>query len=366
MIRKKINRFSSPPRVFAGIQVDSGAIVRQTYDVVAGTYYPDRTLVPLVLTPVIGYNDTDLKKTVENAADLLTDGHWYRLAADSPNTSDMLSSANEIVNGTDGTTIDTTVGSATYGKLSLAENVSPGTPVTYVFVARLRGIQVSARFRVECDTTQVIPELIFDNNAQGLYDPLGDRSDFVIIPSVIPAGYTSTFKWQILHEGKGWTDLGTSRLDWAVEAEGDGVRIKRSVMPDRISLKCIATVTAGSDGSTITLEETVTHTRRLPDMEYSIGHVADLSPTTTSISPKSFIRIGRKEFADLKDEVTIDWYGAGTSAIAHGVNPVIPVSALGTDMDLGLDVKDAGGYKALVDSDGAFIVDSDGKLIILK
>lgn len=359
MIRKKINRFSSPPRVFAGIQVDSGAIVRQTYDVVAGTYYPDRTLVPLVLTPVIGYNDTDLKKTVENAADLLTDGHWYSIDSKGVRTE---------ISATGGN-IDTTVESATYGKLSYTQNVSADNPVTLLFEAKLHTgadtVAVSATIRLSTVTTQAIPVLSFDNNTNALYDPWGDRSDFIIRPSIQPAGYTVTYKWYTLHNGT-YGELGTSRLDWAVEAEGNGVRIKRSVMPDSITLKCVATVKAGSDGSTITLEGYLRHTRRLPKYDYDIGHIAALKPGTQQISPKAIIRGQRMMLEDLKDEATIDWYGAGTSAIAHGLNPILPLSALGTGMELGLDVKDAGGYKALVDSDGAFIVDSDGKQIILK
>lgn len=358
MIRKKINRFTNPPKVYAGITVDSGAIVRQTYDVVAGTYYPDRSLVPLVLTPVIGYNDIDTGKVIENAAAELIDGHWYRI--------DAKDGKKEITNSGN---IDVTTGSATYGRLEFGENVSADNPVTLMFEARLQlsndAIAVAATIRLTTVTTQVIPELSFDNNPNALYDPWGDRSDFVIKPVLRPAGYSVTYKWYSLHDGV-YGLLGSTRLDWAVSAEGDGVRIKRSVMQDSISLKCVAEVKAGSDGSTITLEEYVRHTRRLPKYEYEIGHIADINTGTTQISPKALIRTSRKMLEDLKDEASIDWYGSGSSPIASGINPRLSLSSLGADMNLGLDVVDKGGYKALVDSDGAFIVDSTGAQIILK
>ena len=48
----------------ASVAVSGGAVVRQSY-LATGSWYPDRTLVPIVLVPVIGYTDPSTGKAVE-------------------------------------------------------------------------------------------------------------------------------------------------------------------------------------------------------------------------------------------------------------------------------------------------------------
>lgn len=147
----------SEPTAYVSLIPDPGAVTRQVYSTATGAYYPERSVAPLALNPTVGYEIKDTGKTVENAARELTDGHWYRLAAGSTGG---LTPANEITNGMkvtapDGTqvdryTIDTTVGSPTYGRILIRENTPVSSPVTYVFVATLNvgsGVKLMKSFR---------------------------------------------------------------------------------------------------------------------------------------------------------------------------------------------------------------------------
>lgn len=362
MIRKTINVIKSEVKVFTSMSLDGGNSVKQTYNVLSGEYYPNRALVPLVATPQVGYTVVDTKEHVDSASAQLVDGHWYRLDA----THKGMTAANEITNGST-YQIDTTVGSATYGRIRIYENI-PATigTVTYVFRARLTAgnsvREISCSLRVDTINTTVAPELYFDNAAEAVYNPWEDPQFFSLNPKISPSGLTVSYSWQSMHDGA-WGALGSSLLDWAVDKVGNGIRINRAVMQDQIKLKCIATVTLGSQK--ITLEKTVTHNRRLPPFKYDIEGVGGISPQTKEISPTALVKASRRVISS-DAEILCVWYGTGTTPIGYGINPRIAVASLDTNNDLGLDVKDRGGWKHLMTADGKFIVDSSGKSIIAR
>lgn len=375
MLKRKIKYIESEPTTYASLVPDAGAVTKQSYSTATGAYYPERSLAPLALTPTVGYEIKDTGKTVENAARELTDGHWYRLAAGSTGG---LTPANEITNGmkttapdgssVDRFTIDTTPGSATYGRILIRENVAAGSPVTYVFVATLpvgSGMKLMMSFLADTKAVTVMPEIQFDNSAQGLFNPWQDSGTFVITPSVVPSSYPATFSWRTQHGGL-WGALGSTRLDWAlsVNAATGALTIDRKVMPDALALKCVALVTV--DDAKVEIERFVTHERRLPDFDYDVRHVADLLAGQTTIAPKLYVASGKREIANPAEELDIPWYGAGSSPIAHGANPSIPVSALGAAMELGVDPRDKGGWKSVVNDAGLFIVDDQGRQIIAR
>ncbi|MCH5236987.1 MAG: hypothetical protein J1E95_04225 [Muribaculaceae bacterium] len=371
--RQHFDYFENPPKIYASIQTADGEITRQNFNMMSGEYYPNRVLAPLVLTPVIGYFATDSEEVVNNAATKLSDGHWYRFDLTSDGS---FSTKNEITNGrtVEGQPslplyqIDNTLGSATYGRITIRENVSPNSPVTYVFVANLTvgssSYRVSQSFRVECDQTSVRPRLFFDGNALGRWDPWGSEpAKVTITPRISPENLPVSYHW-LFRLGSEWVELDSTPLSWAVSKSGNSIIIDRSVMPSQIALKCTATVTV--DGSVFSVEKEVAHVRRLPRFDFDISRVTDLMKDDRTISPYALIQTSRKVIDNPGDELILEWFGSGTTPIATGINPTIPVASLGTAMNLGLQATDAGGYKALVDSDGAFLVDSDGALIICK
>lgn len=367
MIRKGFKVKSLPIKHYASIKPEAASQPVQEYDVLSGEFYPERTgtmAVPLVLTPVIGYTDSNTGIDVPDAATMLTNGHWYRI----DNTSgSALTAANEIVSGT-AFSIDSVAGSQTYGQLTVKENVDPGNPVTYVFLAVLNPVNgdpvsVSARWQSRTRAVERMPVFSLDNAREVLYNPWEDADVYSINPVLKPAIAGATYTWESLHDSA-WGPLGATLLDWAIEKVGDGIKVKRSVMPDRIDLRC--SVQYGVRGKTHTETLTVTVSRRLPEFRYDLIGVGDIRADNKSIAPRAVIETAKGVLVDPKDELDIAWYNSNDSVVGSGLQPVIPVSSLGSTMEIGLDVKDAGGWKALVDDDGAFLVDDDGALLIVK
>lgn len=367
MIRKGFKIKSLPIKYYASIKPEPLCQPMQEYDVLSGEFYPERTgtmPTPLELTPMIGYTDPNTHKDIPNAAAMLTNGHWYRF--DNTTTGGFVA-ANEITSGTK-YTIDTVVGSATYGHILIRENVDPGNPVTYAFVATLNPPNadpqsVSCRYQARTRAIEKTPLFMLDNAREVLYNPWEDADIFTINPILKPAVPGATFEWESMHDGV-WGALGSTLLDWPVDKVGDGVKIDRSVMPDRIDLRCTVKYTVNGKTHTETL--TVTHTRRLPKFWYEIIGLGDVLEGTKTISPRAVIKTAKGVLDNPGDELSILWYNASGAVIGSGIQPVISLSALGGVMEIGLDIQDLGGWKALIDDDGAFLVDDDEAILLVK
>lgn len=365
MIVKKIGINYLPIKTYFSIEVEAASQPVQEFDAVTGEYYPDRTLVPLVLTPKAAYFDPNDSSTTDNAAPLLTDGHWYRIDNTTGATFDI---STEISSGSD-YVIDTVAGSPTYGRISIKENVNPGNPVTYVFRATLvhpngERVPMETHWQARTRATETVPVLGLDNAAESLYNPWGTEDEFPLNPTLRPDVPGTTYAWESCHSGV-WGALGSTPLDWAVTTSGNGVKVKRSVMQDRLDLRCVATIPAGA-GKTITETVTASLVRRLPAFRYDFVQAASVNPTDTTISPSAIIKSGRDIIADPGVEVDIVWRNASGTVVGRGMRPVIPLSSLGAAMEIGLDITDAGGWKALTDSDGAVLTDSSGAVLIVK
>ena len=338
----------------------------------SGAWYPDRTLVPLILQPFCSYTEAVTGKYVANAMPEVTNGCWYRLDPSNRNlglceaTKISVSATGSDSNGDQITifSIDSTPGSATYGRLTIRENVPAGEDITYVFegVLSTDGRIIREFFNSHCISLLHIPDIVFDNNPAALYDPLNGNRYYKINPSLSIA-YPVTWKWMSYHEFEGgWVNLGSSMLDWAVDKVGDGIKIDRKIMQDIVLLKCIAEITI--DGTAVELEQVVSHTRMLPHLEYSITRIGELPEDVAAISPYAEIRSGNGIVTDT-DEIAVEWLNSSGTVIATGINPTISLSLLNSDMILDLRVRDLGGHAALVD-DGKLIVDDDNALILTR
>lgn len=375
MIKKKITTVESPLKVFCSIQADSGNSARQVYNAAGGEYYPDRNLAPLTLKPLVGYKDPSTGLTVSDAAAELTSGQWYRLtkSGKATSTSGGLIAGNELTNsqtitGADGNPtarvqINTTVGNANYGQIKIYENCPAGDTVTYVFVAKLSrtGQTVSASFKVSTQTVDVMPQLYFDNDTNHLYDPLTGARYFEITPHVIPDTLSATFAWKTYHENA-WGALDSTHFDWALKVTGDTLKIDRQVMQDSLRIKCVATVNVG--GVNMALEGVISHTRRMPRFWYDITRANELTPGAKTFSPFASIW-NQKGPVTSVTEFKIGWY-SGSTLLSSAQAPSLSLSALGTSGELGLDVKDAGGWKALTTADGKILTTADGKILIAR
>lgn len=371
IVRKKINRIPRAPKISSGLRIEGQSTLNQEY-LYSGEYYPDRTLVPLILQPQVSYTDATTGKTVDNALPELIDAQWYRL--DASNRHLGICEATKIsaaVTGTDSSgaqihiyDIVSTPGALNYGRLTVRENVPPGEYVTYIFSAILSadGSPVREFFTSRCDAVSEMPDIMFDNNPTALYDPLDGPRYFDLNPS-LSIDYPVVWRWMSYHELEGgWVDLGSTLLDWSVDRIGDGIRIDRSVMPDVLLLRCIADVSI--DGAVATLERVVSHTRMMPHFEVDITRVGDLPEDVDTICPYAEIRYNQDVITD-ESELLVEWLNDSGTVVGTGINPSIKISALGSTGGYSLRVRDKGGHVALVDS-GFLLVDDDGSLIISR
>lgn len=363
MRKKGFQILTQPVKTFSSMAVGSSSSAVQEYDAVLGEFYPDRSLTPLVLVPTFGYIDQDKGTTVANAAALLTNGHWFRLDSASGGE---LDSTTEITAGGD-FLIDSTAGSATYGQLTVKENTMPENPVTYVFTATLvlpsgESRLVKESFQTRSRNTETIPVLSLDNEAESLYNPFEDCDEYVINPVMRPAPQSVSYAWKTMHSGT-WGALGSTRLDWAVEASGNGVKIHRHVMPDQILLKCVATVTVGTKQTAY--EAFASVTRRIPAYEENF-FLSNPNAGDKTIAPSADIKVGKGVIVDPMGELVVKWYNSAGTLVGTGMKPVIQLSALGGVNEIEMRVTDPGGWKALVDGSGKFIIDASGKQIIAR
>lgn len=369
IIRKKISPLPRSPRISSGIRLEGANSTANQEYLASGDIYPDRTLAPLILQPFCSYTEANTGKYVENAMPEVTDGNWYRLT--SSNRSLGICEATKISMATTGVdangdpinvfSVVSTPGAANYGRLTIRENVPAGEEITYIFEATLStdGSLLRDYFTTRCDSIQDIPDILFDNNATCLYNPLADSQYFTINPS-LSIDFPVTWKWMSYHELEGgWVDLGSTQLDWCIDKVGNGIKIDRFRMPDSILLRCLAEVTIG--GTTISLEQAVSHTRMMPSLRWDITRVGEISGDVTHISPYALIWAGDKILSD-DAEVVVEWLNSSGSVIATGINPTIALSSLNADWFLDLNVRDRGGWAALIDN-GALLTDNNSLLL---
>ena len=364
MIRKGFKVLSLPVSWHASANPVSACQPVQEYNTLGGEWYPDRTLVPLVIQPLVGYSNPNNGHTESPSASRLTNGHWYRV---DNTTGPNLSASNEIKPGTL-YTIDTTSGSATYGKLTSRENILPGNPVTYVFTATLvpdvgDPVAIRASWQARTKATERYPVFSLSNSGETMYNPWEDADLFTISPDLKPMIAGATFTWESQHGGV-WKALGSTHYDWAVSKSGNAITVRRTLMQDRLDLRCTVRYTSGGKIHTETINVTIA--RRLPAYTCDIIGVSNLLAGDKSIAPRALIETAKGILTDPKGELTVRWYNSANSLVGEGMQPVISISALGSTMEVGLEVKDTGGWKALELSNGHYLTDGEGRIIIVR
>ena len=378
--RTRINYIEPDAVLSPSLLVDGADSVLQTYSETTGEYYPNRALIPLTLTPLIGYRLPN-GEAVQNAHQKMSDVKWFRLTGDK-----RIGDAGTEITHTPGLyEINTNAASEKYGEIKIYENVPPGTQVTYAFQAWVSAStrkQVTLTYAANTIKTEQMPRLFFDNAHVTTFNPLEDIPKIKVRPYLSPepdpAKATVAYVWKARHatsESKlssEWSVVGTTPLDFAlsVDPTTGELTIDRDSMPDDIRLICEATITIGTKKTV--LSRAYAHRRKMPKLIWDVRGLMDITTETSRIQPEAIATHAKGVVADadLFREVDQRWYRCGSTDvhIASGQKPILAVTDITSNgiMNVGFDPKDRGGWKILTDGAGRAILNGAGKPILVR
>jgi hypothetical protein len=225
-----------------------------------------------------------------------------------------------------------------------------------------------------------------------VYNPLSD-ADTVAIAATLYVGNDGEvptknreFVWDVSRDGTTFHDIGSTNLDYyiSLNSEKTVCTLDRSLMGNKVFIRCRAKYDEGGDPSSVTLSsdapsKTVTVTRQIPAFSGEIFNVPTEIPYgTLSIAPEAKVFLnGVGEISNWENVIFPIWYiatnvssGNPTSKtqVAEGVTPKIPTTKFSETYGaiLSLDLTDRGPLCAAVDSDGNVFTDSDGKIFVFN
>ena len=363
---------------------------RQSYDSSTGVFTPDYTLSPLTIRANISVMDPD---NVIPAGDInaqLANIRWYEIVG---GVETLISPTNtDYVIGAEGT--------ADAGQIQVKRNIEPATPLTLLFRAEFVDPRTGQLFSfslsklIRCSTEAASPRLEIDSPAQVVYNPIRHAAKQVIKATLTLAGTTvpaanRALVWEVLRADGTWSAVGNAtdgELDYDVEVTADGTQatVDRSLMGERLTLRCIAKYDTGGNPTAQTVTDatpvkTVTFTRRIPEFWAEILDAPYNIPQTPYIFPRVQIRDTMAILTDdeANEHFTSDWLMAtnkpGNATLTYqkigsGIKPQLPTSLMSTSIGgvLEVDVEPRDPWAALADSDGKVLTDSDGAILLIR
>lgn len=319
----------------------------QEYDEATGIYFPDRTLLPVIIVPDIREDDG----TAVPDTDIATKA-WYTVGSDGTET--------QILSTTPGFELYPT--GHTLG-LKVKKNISPSTSVGLVFRFTARGFAGMAGATLRTDNNPApTPDLELDFPAASVWNPFDtDRDTVTVTPTVRDFGHTSLAVEWLKLDGTSWRAINPSdpkdaelELDTATNA----LTIDRRWMGESISLVCRLSDTGGSTPVVIR-ERPVTIRRRIPEYTAEIMMSSVFGGSDASVMAQANIRAGKSRLTDPSKELKLTWYDGNTSVGSGNAHSYKTGTA--EVIDAGLGIEDRGPMKLLT-YNGAYLT-YDGKLL---
>jgi len=370
-----------PLRIIKSFVVEGSVPGRQYIDG-GGEHTPDFSITPLHLALYAARQDKD--EILQNGSinHLLTNVKAYRIKN---------GVKTDVTSGVAGYTVTTSGENA--GHVLVSENSTVNAPITVLVEADyLDGrtnqvIHINQSYLIRCDAAVNESEVELDAAATSIYNPFADPDMVTITPTLRVNGLTDTapngFIWEKQREDGSWSSVGSDDFadyDMTVN-DDDSLTLNRRLMGDSTSIRCSAIFRDLVDGvSTARVCDKpaiVTFVRRLPKFEFDYGGLPlNIPAGTLSVFPTAKVWTTNGTIEKPDRELHLIWYTATNKAsgslsytqIQHGETPEIPTKAMSDTygMVLALDVTDAGPEAAWLDSDGSYLIDSDGSLIIIK
>lgn len=319
----------------------------QEYDEATGTYFPDWTLLPVIVVPDIREDDGTPVPDSEVATKA-----WYTVGSDGTET--------QILTTTPGFELYPT--GHTLG-LKIKKNIPASTSIGLVFRFTAGGFAGMARTTLRTDNNPApTPDLELDFPVASVWNPFDtDRDTVTVTPTVRDYGNTSlTVDWLKL-DGTNWRAIDpTNPKDAELELDTatGALTINRRWMGESISLICRLTDNSGSTPVVIR-ERPVTIRRCIPEYTAEIMMSSVFSESDTSVMAQANIRAGRTRLTDPSKELKLNWYDGNTS-VGSG-NSHSYKTGTAEVIDAGLGIEDRGPMKLLT-YNGAYLT-YDGKLL---
>lgn len=388
----KTKRFDfdfKPLRILTSFGVSGSVPGRQAYDSNLAEWTPDYSLTPLVLRLSVSRQDKDEVLPNGEINNYLTNVRFWEVKN---GVKKQITSSNADY------TIETTGNNA--GRILVHQNCAYLFPVTIIVEADFLDTRMNQTHHIEesflvvCDNgSPVQPSVELDIDDQTVWNPISD-GDSVTVTAKLRVGVSSApydshvlFKWQKLRSSGAWSDVGAEEYedyDCAVstDAQQRSITINRRMMGDALRMRCVALYNA--EGSTAGMAVTDASpmrsfdiVRRIPKYDYDIvGIPTNIPPGAMYVYPEAVVIDGGGVVTNAEKEIEFIWKAAtnkqsGTLSyeqIGHGKAPALRTVKMANDygMVLGLDPVDAGPESALLDSDGSYITDSDGTILLIK
>lgn len=319
----------------------------QEYDESTNTWFPDWTLLPLIVVPDIREEDG----TLVPDSDLGTKA-WYVVNPD----------------GTETQILSTTPGyelfpSGYSSGLKIKKNISVDSPICVVFRFTALGFSGMAKETIRAENNPApTPDLEIDFPTASVWNPFDtDRDIVTVTPTVRDYGKTNLSVEWLKRDGSNWRAIDPSDpkdAELTFDSATNAVTIDRRWMGESISLVC-RLIDNSTTTPIILRERPLTIRRRIPEYSAEILMASTFSDKDTSVMAQSNIRIGKTRVADPSKELKLTWYN-GNTAIGEGNQQSFPTKTADT-IDAGLGIEDRGPLKLLT-YNGAYLT-YNGKLL---
>ena len=368
--------------------IQNGGGPTQTHCAETGEFIPDRSLTPLVITPVVRVQDPD--GVIADGVASLTGVSWYVLPEDIaqavPAGTYIGNELSQylVTEATEGYSVDRD------GSLRVEANIPYLQPVVLVFTGNVPDIRSGKLVKVQdslllsTSSVAVPATLTLDKPASWLFNPIADTGLRTIKASLKLGGLAPdptkvrTKFWWYRASGNNETLIDEDE-DFFYESgqNTDTLVIDPEYLDsERIICKAVYALGSGSlpatPGQDCLSAETVV-SRRYPayDFENYVHGGVEVSPTASHVKSECVVTIGQQVLSNPSRYFTVIWsvkepvHGSEWRVLGYGDTIMIPASEIEGGADIGLELEEFEPLGALADDDGSVLMDDDGSILTL-
>ena len=218
----------------------------QSFDVTSGRYEPDYTLTPLTIDPEVAAIQGDTPLAVSDARKLLANMHWYEIGADGTVTEILL--AGPVSTPVGYTVVNTKEGDALAGRIQVAKNAHPGSPLQLRFEADLLSgsdvFHIEKDINVICRDSTPAVQCKFDTPDIVDYNPIRDTTELPVQLRVWENGRDAPAAhfipvWEVRRGDGTWSEYGSELTDYwmTVAADSMSAKIRLDLMGYGVSVR---------------------------------------------------------------------------------------------------------------------------------